>query len=170
MDVHFGDENFYKLERKEGLFYLTVHTVYAGSPIEGAELKLILDTGAFMTVLSRGTAIKHGFDKLPKTRTSFTGFGGSVAVDYVRIPGLLILGKLHTDVPVLVPHEMYRVDKKTGTPKQMQEVLGLNVLEYYNYYIDSENDRLFLQENPNPKFYRAVLASGQAFTAGEIEQ
>ena len=167
MDAYFGDDNFYKLERKEGLLYITLHTIYAGSPAEGVELKLILDTGAYMTVLSRGTAIKHGFDKLPKTVTSFTGFGGSVAVDFIRIPGLLILGRLRQDVPVLVPHDMYRVDEKTGKPKQMQEVLGLNVLEYYNYFVNTENDRLYLQENPNPRFYRPELASGQVFTARE---
>ena len=165
MDAYFGDDNFYKLERKEGLLYITLHTIYAGSPAEGVELKLILDTGAYMTVLSRGTAIKHGFDKLPKTVTSFTGFGGNVAVDFIRIPGLLILGRLRQDVPVLVPHDMYCIDEKTGKPKQMQEVLGLNVLEYYNYFVNTENDRLYLQENPNPRFYRPELASGQVFTA-----
>nr|AGS53410.1 hypothetical protein [uncultured bacterium contig00025] len=84
-------------------------------------------------------------------------------MDYVRIPGLLILDKLRTDVPVLIPREMYRIDEETGEKKQMQEVLGLNVLEYYNYFIDTENDRLYLQENPKPRFYKKTLASGQVF-------
>lgn len=39
------------------------------------------------------------------------------------------VGQLHTDVPVLIPHDMYRISPKTGKKKQMPEVLGLNVLE-----------------------------------------
>ena len=67
--------------------------------------------------------------------------------------------KLHTAL------YLYRIDEKTGKPRQMQEVLGLNVLEYYNYFISTENDRLYLQENSNPRFYRQELASGQVFSA-----
>jgi predicted aspartyl protease len=164
-NVSFSDTAFYKLERRDGLFYVTLHTIYKDSPAEGAELKLILDTGAYMTVLSRGTAIRHGFDELPKKPTTLTGFGGSVDADFVRIPGLLVLGRLRLDIPVLIPHDMFYIDNKTGKRRQMQEVLGLNVLEYYNYFIDTENDRLYLQENPNPRFYRDELASGQVFVS-----
>jgi hypothetical protein len=167
MTVHFGNENFYKLERQDGLLYVTVNTVYSGSPADGSKLKLVLDTGAYMTVISRGTAIECGFDKLPKKTTTLSGFGGSIAVDFVRIPGLLLLGKLRMDVPVLIPHDMFRTDPKTGRKKQMQEVLGLNVLEYYNYFVDTENDKLYLQENQNPRFLNDELASGQAFWASE---
>ena len=67
------------------------------------------------------------------------------------------------DVPVLIPHNMYRTNPETGETKQMPEVLGLNILEYYNYYIDSENDKLYLRENPNPRFYTNSLASGKSF-------
>ena len=86
-----------------------------------------------------------------------------MTVYFVRIPGLCILGKLHTDVPVLIPHDMYRVHPKTGEKKQMPEVLGLNILEYYNYYIDSENSRLYLKENPTPMFFNRDLESGQVY-------
>ena len=57
------------------------------------------------------------------------------------------LDKLHTGVPVLIPHDLFRIHEKTKEKKQMPEVLGLNVLEYYNYYIDTENDRLYLDES-----------------------
>ena len=88
------------------------------------------------------------FDKLPKVTTELFGFGGGINVDLVRIPGFLILGKLHTNVPVLIPHELYRANPKTGKKKLLPEVLGLNVLEYFNYYIDTANDRLYLKQNP----------------------
>jgi hypothetical protein len=124
----------------------------------------ILNTGAYLSVIARGTAIDCGFDKLPKTATTLFGFGGGIDVDYVRIPGLRILSRLHTDVPVLIPHDMYRTNPKTGERRQMPEVLGLNILEYYNYYIDTEIDRIYLAENPNPRFYNKALECGQVFT------
>ena len=164
MQVYFEDNNFLTIERNDGLYYVTVNVIYEGSTKDGEEVKLILDTGAFMTVLSRGTAIKHGFDKLPKKAASITGFGGTIPADVIRIPGVKLLNRLYMNVPILVPHEMYRVDQKTGKKKQMQEVLGLNILEYYNYYVDVGNDRLYLKENPNPKFLNEVLKSGDVFT------
>jgi hypothetical protein len=169
MNIYFKDDNFYNLERQEGLFYLTAKAVHEGGPVEGTNIKFILDTGAYMTVISRGTAISIGFDKLPKTKATLFGFGGGIDVDFVRIPGLKILNKLLTNVPVLIPHDMYRIHPNTGEKKQMPEVLGLNVLEYYNYYIDTERSRLYLSENSVPRFYSNALESGQAFIAGTAE-
>jgi hypothetical protein len=167
MNVHFDDSNFYTLERQGGLLYVTIQAVYEGSIDTGTDIKFILDTGAFMTVISRGTAIRRGFDKLPKRKTTLFGFGGGIDVDFVRIPGLLLLGKLRTDVPVLIPHDIYRIHPKTGEKKQLPDVLGLNILEYYNYYIDTENDRLYLKDNPNQRFYRDELKSGQVFAGNK---
>ena len=169
LNVYFGDENFYELEREDGLLYVTLKTIYEGSLAKGTGIRFILDTGAYMTVISRSTAIHRGFDKLPKKEAVLYGFGGGIDVDYVRIPGLMILGKFRSDVPVLIPHDTYRVHHKTGEKKLLQDVLGLNVLEYYNYYIDTANDRLFLNENPIPRFYHERLASGQAFHATVAE-
>ena len=163
MNVYFGDKSYYDLERRGGLLYVTLKMIYASSPTQGRNIEFVLDTGAYMTVISRGTAIRCGLDKLHKTFATLFGFGGGIDVDFIRIPGLSILGKLHTDVPVLVPHDLYRIHEKTGEKKQMPDVLGLNVLEYYNYYIDTENDKLYLQENPSPRFSNKELASGQAF-------
>jgi len=165
MDVYFGDSDWYKLERQGGLLYVTLRVLYAGGPADGTEVKFILDTGAYLTVISRGTAVRRGYDKLPKRTTTLFGFSGGVMADYVRIPGMIIKKRTRTDVPVLIPHDMYRTDPVTNEKKQLQDVLGLNVLEYYNYYVDSENDRLYLRDNPNPKLYDELLESGQVFTA-----
>ena len=167
MDVYFGDDNFYELERKNGLYYLMLHILYEGGPVDGEEVKFILDTGACLSVISRSTAVLYGLDKLPKKTTSLFGFGGGVIADFVLIPGMKILEKTRTDVPVLIPHDMYRIHPVTGEKKLMPEVLGLNVLEYYNYYIDTENDKLYLNENPNPRFYSIEFASGQAFLSAD---
>jgi len=164
MDVYFGDNNYHDLIRDSGLLFIPLKVIYSGSPEDGEAIDFILDTGAYLTVISRSTAIRCGFDKLPKKTTDLFGFGDAITVDFVRIPGLIILGKTRVDIPVLIPHSMYRTNPRTGEIKQMPEVLGLNVLEYYNYYIDTEKDRLYLNENPNPRFYSEFLESGQVFT------
>ena len=164
MDVYFGDSNYYDLVRDSGLFYVTLKAVYPESPANGEAIDFILDTGAYLTVISRGTASRCGFDKLPKKTAEVFGFGDAISVDFVRIPGLIVLGKTITDVPVVIPHVMYRTNPKTGEKRQMPEVLGLNILEYYNYYIDTEHDKLYLNENPNPRFYSDFLESGQIFS------
>ena len=164
MDVYFGDNSYYDLTRDSGLLYVRLKAIYQGSPVDGEGIEFIFDTGAYLTVISRNTAIRCGFDKLPKKTTDLFGFGDAITVDFVRIPGLIILGKTLTDIPVLIPHDMYRTNPRTGEIKQMPEVLGLNVLEYYNYYIDTERDRLYLNENPNPRFYSELLESGHVYT------
>jgi len=168
MNVFFGNDSYYELDRQDGLFYITLQALYHGSPIGGSDIKFILDTGAYLTVISRGTAKRYGFDKLKSKSTVLFGFGGAIPVDFVRLPGLIILGKTRVDIPVLIPHEMYRINQETEETKQMPDVLGLNVLEYYNYYINSEKDRLYLSDNPAPRFYTNDLESGQSFTVPDI--
>jgi len=40
----------------------------------------------------------------------------------------------------------------------------MNVLEYFNYFIDNENDRLYLNLNQNPKPYDKLLECGGVYT------
>jgi clan AA aspartic protease (TIGR02281 family) len=161
MNIYFGDDSCLELQRLGGHFYVTIRAVYAGGSIGGAEIDFILDTGAFMTVVSRDLAERFGYDKLPKSKTIIKGYAGEESADFVRIPSLKILEPLLTDVPVLIPH----------SKELEQNILGLNVLEYFNYYIDAENDRLFLNLNPNPRPYNELLACGRIYTLkteGEI--
>ena len=161
MNVYFGDRDYYDLERRGGLLYVTLQIIDSSNTSHGTDVEFILDTGAFLTVISRGTAIQRGLNVLLKKATVLYGFGGGIPVDYVIIPGLRVLGKIHSNVPVLIPHDLYRIDDKTGERRQMPEVLGLNILEYYNYYIDTENSRLYLRKNLTPRFYSNELASGE---------
>ena len=153
MTVYFNDNSFIQIQRQGGHHYITISAIYAGSDIGGTDIDFILDTGAFMTVVSRDIAKEFGYDKLPKVSAKIKGYSGEVPADFVRIPGLKVLGPLLTDVPVLIPH----------SNEHKQNVFGLNVLEYFNYYIDTENDKLYLSNNPNPKPYREILACGDVF-------
>ena len=155
MTITFKDNDFVSLRKEEGHLYLFAKLFHEGATDEGSLVNFILDTGAYLTVVSRRTAMRCGFDKLPSTEVTINGFGGDgEPADVVRIPGLRILNRLITDVPVLIPH------RKDLT----QEVLGLNVLEYFNYYVDTENDRIYMKINPNPKPYDLMVACGEIFT------
>ena len=159
MNVYFSDRDSLRLYRRDGHLNLQMRAIYAGGDIEGESFWFILDTGAFLTVISRIRAEQFGFDKLPKIASKIKGFTGETPADFVRIPSLKIIDKLITDVPVLIPHKR----------DLEQNILGLNILEYFNYYIDTENDRMYLNLNPNPRHYDPILACGQVFTiqAGE---
>ena len=154
MTITFGDNDFVSLRREEGHLYLFSQLFHEGAVDDGSLVNFILDTGAYLTVLSRRTAMRCGFDKLPSKEVIINGFGGDgEPADVVRIPGLKILDKLVTDVPVLVPHRM----------DLTQEVLGLNVLEYFNYYVDTENIRLYMKLNPTPNPYDPIVACREIF-------
>ena len=153
MTVYFYDNNYIQIQRQDGHHYITIRAIYTGSDIDGTDIDFILDTGAFMTVISRDIAKEFGYDRLPKVSAKIKGYSGEVPADFVRIPGLKVLDPLLTDVPVLIPH----------SNEHKQNVLGLNVLEYFNYYIDTENDKIYLGNNTNPRPYRDILACGGVF-------
>jgi clan AA aspartic protease (TIGR02281 family) len=154
--VYFDDNRFLPFKRKEGHFYVDISVVCEGGTGEES-VPFIVDTGAFITVVSRKTAIAYGYDLLDKIPSAITGFSGSAQADLVRIPALWVVGRLLTNVLALIP-----VD-----PSLSSEVLGLNVLEYFCYYIDTTNDRIYFKDNPNPRFYDSALKVGSIFN---IEQ
>jgi len=141
-----------------------LQAIHENSPIEGTDMPLLIDTGAYITVLNRGTARTCGFDKLPKKPAYIRGFSGKEPADLVYIQGLRILDKIMTNVSVLIPHAMNSIDPDTKTKRPFQEVLGLNVLEYFDYFISSSKDKLYMKWNPKPRPYNKALACGEIYT------
>jgi len=153
MTVLFDDNNSLDIQRIGGHLYITICALYANNDIDGTEISFILDTGAFITVISRDIANRFGYNKLPKVPGKIKGYSGEASADFVRIPGLKILDPFIFNVPVLIPHS---TDLK-------QNILGLNVLEYFNYFINTANDKIYFSENPSPRHYNPLLASGGVF-------
>jgi predicted aspartyl protease len=91
--------------------------------------------------LTRNTAERLGFIDLRTiiTDVPLNGFMGGCLADIKEIPGLLIGGKLLDGVKAAVPHMI------TDT-----NILGLNVIEYFKYFIDTENDKIYFSMNPRP--------------------
>ena len=139
------------IQRQGGHHYVTISAVFYKTVTDYEKINFILDTGAFITVISRDTAKLLGYDKLPKIVSKIKGYTGEAPADFVRIPGLKILDTQLTDVPVLIPH----------SSELKQNILGLNVLEYFNYYIDTGNSEMHLSQNLKPLHYHSILACSQ---------
>jgi clan AA aspartic protease (TIGR02281 family) len=139
------------IQRQGGHYYVTILAVYSGRDAGNEKINFILDTGAFITVVSRDTAKLLGYNKLPRIVSKIKGYTGEAPADFVRIPSLKILDTRITDVPVLIPH----------SSELKQNILGLNVLEYFNYYVDTCNNAIYLSLNPSPQHYHSILACGQ---------
>ena len=143
---------FLNIKRQSGHYYITLLAKYNASDKAYTEkIDFILDTGAFITVISRDIAVMFGYDKLPKIPSKIKGYTGESPADFVRIPGLKVLNVELVDLPVLIPHEK----------ELKQNILGLNVLEYFEYLVETKKDKITISLNTNPRHYHKVLECGQ---------
>ena len=106
-------------------------------------IDFIFDTGAYLTVLTKDSAETLEYNKIipVKKNIPLTGFADSKCTgDLIEIPGMLLGGKRLEDVRIAIPH----IDTE-------DDILGLNVLEYFNYLIDNQNDMIYFADNPSYK-------------------
>jgi len=147
-----NSSNFLNIKRHSGHYYVTLRAKYnAFDKAYTEKIDFILDTGAFITVISRDIADMFGYGKLPKIPSKIKGYTGESPADFVRIPGLKILNIELLDLPVLIPHNR----------ELKQNILGLNVLEYFEYSIETKNDKMYINLNTNPRHYHKILECGQ---------
>ena len=119
---------------------MDVPLFYEKGSYSNETIDFIFDTGAYLTVLSQKTARLFGYDKITPISANIplNGFADSHCEgDLIEIPGMLIGGKVLEDVKVAIPYVATEDD-----------ILGLNVLEHFNYYIDSANDKIYFSDNP----------------------
>jgi len=133
----------------DGHRHLRVPVFYETGNNSNLPVDFILDTGAYLTVLTKITAELFGFDKLrPLARNiPLTGFAGfKVSGDLLEIPTLL--GDKRIEAKVVVPY----VDTEDN-------ILGLNVLEHFNYLIDNTNDKIYFADNTAYKANKNLMCS-----------
>lgn len=139
----------------DGHRHVKVPTFFDKKSYSNYAVDFVFDTGAYLTVLTKKTANYFGFDKIKPNATNIplNGFAGSRCEgDLVEIPKMMLGGKMLEDVKVAIPY----VDTE-------DDILGLNVLEHFNYLIDSQNDKIYFSDNSN---YKAPdeLKSGKVYT------
>ena len=127
--------------RRDGHYHIFVPTFYDFGSYSNKRVDFVFDTGAFLTVLTRKEAMQFDFIDRYTTQTNvpLAGFTGGCTVDIKEIPGMVIGGRRLEGVKVAVPHENTNLN-----------ILGLNVIELFKYYVDTENDMIYFADNPNP--------------------
>ena len=136
--------NFVRFIRDSGHIYVQAN-VFTSS-VRFTSVSFIVDTGAYITVLSRNRAKQIGLQLTGKYTANFTGFNierGSDEAEIVIVPKFEIGKHFIEDVSVIVPIDDIVVPA----------VIGANILEYFNYTVDHDKDRIYFTKNPNPKPY-----------------
>ena len=130
-------------------YHLYVPTLFSFEGFANDRVNFIFDTGAFLTVLARETAALFGFIEQFTTQSNvpLSGFAGECLADIKEIPGFIIGGRKIEGVKVAVPH----ID--TGI-----NILGLNIIEYFKYYVDTETDEIYFAENKTPVIPKELQA------------
>ncbi|GHU56727.1 hypothetical protein AGMMS49975_20610 [Clostridia bacterium] len=135
----------YNLDRRQGHLYIDIPVLYEGQEEENEDDKItfIMDTGAFLTVISRNTAIEFGFDKLPVIcHWKLSGFGkNKLLSDIIRIPAIRLAGKVLIGAIVAVPFDI----------KNGNQVLGLNILNYFEYSVKASNNSAYFRYDADYK-------------------
>ncbi|MCL2014595.1 MAG: retropepsin-like domain-containing protein [Oscillospiraceae bacterium] len=102
---------------------------------------LILDTGAFITLIRKDRAQKNGY-KIEKERACrIAGFSEKgLLCDLRRIPTAVFCGFRLDDIIVATPHD-------DGI--EVSEVLGMNIIENFNLGLDLDEEQIYLNVRHN---------------------
>ncbi|MCL2169351.1 MAG: retroviral-like aspartic protease family protein [Defluviitaleaceae bacterium] len=131
---HEGD--FELIENKLVAVLGSINASERNRPVQ--ELPLIVDTGAFITLINKDTAENHGY-KIDNNKTIIiTGFSEKGMIcDLRKIPALVFCGFVIQDVLIATPqsHEV-----------KVPEVLGMNILENFNFAFDMDEHLIYLNK------------------------
>ena len=168
MTVEFDQRYRTNFERDDNHLIVPVYMFHynLGRTLAKVSTDFIFDTGAKMTLIPAATARAYNYDALPTLHT--TRFGGIVpgmymTVEYKRIPGVKLVGKYINQVVVAIPCN----PEEPAYHTYSINILGQNVLEYFDYFMDTKNDQIYFLKNTDPKPINEYAACGNIFTADE---
>jgi predicted aspartyl protease len=138
-ELTFGDD---------GHYHMIVPIFYETDSYTSYKADFVFDTGAYITVMTRETAERLGFLNSHNLieNVPLKGFAGECLADIKEIPGLFLGGRFFENVKVAVPHEATDMN-----------ILGLNVIDYLKFFVDTEYDRICFILNPQPKVPQPFL-------------
>jgi clan AA aspartic protease (TIGR02281 family) len=120
------------LERLGSLFVVTIQVN------ETRSARLILDTGASHTILSRAIARDLGlFSLRPVSSVTMHTVGGSVQADMVQVDSIRIAG-------AEVRNSIAAIHDLPEAPPDIEGLLGLSVLRQFEVTLDTARNRLHL--------------------------
>ncbi|MCL2170582.1 MAG: retropepsin-like domain-containing protein [Defluviitaleaceae bacterium] len=105
------------------------------SRIPAKPLELVIDTGAFITVIRKETAERLGLRVVDMRGCLISGFSErGMVCDLRLIPTMVFCGFRINDVLVATPHD-------DGI--NVTEVLGMNILENFSFGMDFGSEEIF---------------------------
>ena len=127
---------------EDGNYHIRVPMFYEFGSFSNDKVDFIFDTGAYITIISRKAAYLRGFDDsyTIQKNVPLAGFAGGCMTDVKSLPGIVIGNRRLEDVKVAVPHLDIDIN-----------ILGLNVIELFKFFIDTEKDEIYFSHNPTPK-------------------
>ncbi|MCL2078383.1 MAG: retroviral-like aspartic protease family protein [Oscillospiraceae bacterium] len=130
--------------RDDGHYHLSIPAFFEYDSYANHDIDFVFDTGAFLTVITRKTAAIFGFldSYTIQHDIPLSGFAGKRLADLKELPGFVIGGRFLTGVKAAVPHDDTDMD-----------ILGLNVIDYFKYHIDTESDKIYFASNPQPEVF-----------------
>jgi len=139
------------LFEENSMYYLDIPVLLDTEHYLNSNTLFLIDTGAYISVLNRRLSRRYGFDKLPNITDKFllTGIGGTCKASIKEIPGLVIGGRIIKGVKVAIPHDETKFC-----------ILGLNVLEHFKFFMDTEKCKIFFAYNDDYKM-PTVLKSAE---------
>jgi hypothetical protein len=106
------------------------------SHIPMTRFSLLLDTGAFITLISKERAEENGYKIYEESGCIISGFSEKGLIcDLRTIPTVVFCGFRIEDAVVATPHD-------NGIP--ITEVLGMNVLENFSFGLDFTKSEIYM--------------------------
>jgi len=154
--IEFEFEHIEAIEREDGrdLYFITLPIFHGTDASLYDDVKFVIDTGCNITRLTNETVELLGFNKLPEIELKETNVVGSkILSKLIRIP---CIGFGNRRISTTISYDILNEEEKQKREeKEIEEynLLGLNLLEYFNFYIDFNDNKLYLKKNDLYEFY-----------------
>ncbi|MCL2225940.1 MAG: hypothetical protein FWB96_13310 [Defluviitaleaceae bacterium] len=107
------------------------------SRIPAKSLRLVLDTGAFISIINKDIADLNGYKIFAEKACVIAGFSEKGLIcDLRKIPSAIFCNHRIEDVIIATPHDRIPVT----------EVLGTNILENFHLGIDFADEKIFTRK------------------------
>jgi predicted aspartyl protease len=125
-------------------------------------LDLLIDTGAFITMLSKATAEENDYHIIQSQGCKISGFSQKeLLCDLRKIPIMVFCGYTVMDVIIATPHDDNVL---------VSEVLGMNILENFDFGINQEKREIYLNHRVSFVSEKPKYKSGEVSFFSETSQ
>ncbi|MCL1998767.1 MAG: retroviral-like aspartic protease family protein [Turicibacter sp.] len=143
------------MENKILIRLLTVDS--SSKPVKN--LALLLDTGAFITTMSKSLADENGYKITEEKGCAISGFSeNGLLCDLRVIPILMFCGIVVENAIIATPHY---------DNVKIARVLGMNILENFNLGLNLDTREIFASIRPKFVSQKPKYQSGDVYLLGE---